>query len=60
MTDATHGLPIHGETDPTFGRPYAVRGESVPTIELPAGWWIIPVVLLGASGWAALIAAVIF
>ena len=50
MTDATHGLPIHGEADPTFGRSYAVRGEFTPTFTLPAGWWIVPAVLLG--NWA--------
>ena len=60
MTDATHGLPIHGEADPTFGRSYAVRGEYTPTFTLPAGWWIVPAVLLGTAGWAALFMAVIF
>ncbi len=59
MTDATHGLPIHGEADPTFGRSYAVRGEFTPDLHL-AGWVVIvPAVLLGIAGWVALFMAVI-
>lgn len=60
MTDATHGLPKHHETDPTFGRSYVVRGDYVPTFHLPAGWWIVPAVLIGTACWAALFLAVAF
>ena len=60
MTNATHRLPFHGETDPTFGRPYAVRGDCIPTLHLPAGWWIVPAVLTGSAGWVALFLAVMF
>lgn len=60
MTDATHGLPMNSKADPTFGRPYAVRGDRVPTLHLPAGWWLVPAVLTGSAGWVALFLAVMF
>jgi hypothetical protein len=46
--------------DVTFGRSYAVRGESVPEFRMPPGWWLLPAVIGGIAGWAILISAVLF
>ena len=53
MADATHGLPVYCP-DPEFGRAYRAPGESVPSYRLPAGWWLLPAMLLGLAGWVAL------
>lgn len=63
MSDATHGLPIH-RPDPEFshdfGRAYARPGEGIPQIGLARGWWLVPSLLFGLTGWALLIRALFF
>jgi hypothetical protein len=46
--------------DVTFGRSYAVRGESVPEFRMPPGWWLLPALIGGIAGWALLISAIFF
>ncbi|NGQ90084.1 hypothetical protein G5V65_04190 [Rhodobacter sp. HX-7-19] len=46
--------------DPMFGRSYAARGDVMPEFRMPQGWWLVPAVLGGAAGWAALISAAFF
>lgn len=59
MSDATHGLPIH-TPDPDFGRAYQLPGEALPQLRLAEGWWLLPMLAGGLSGWALLLGAVFF
>ncbi|MEN9410365.1 MAG: hypothetical protein RL216_2339 [Pseudomonadota bacterium] len=58
MSDATQGLPISRQ-DPDFGRTYLAPGETVPDLDLPPGWWLVPVMISGLAGWIALFWAVL-
>ena len=46
--------------DVSFGRSYAVRGESVPEFRMPPGWWLLPAVIGGTAVWAMVISAIFF
>lgn len=46
--------------DVTFGRSYAVRGDSVPEFRMPPGWWLLPALIGGIAGWVMLISAIFF
>lgn len=59
MSDATHGLPIH-TPDPDFGRAYQRPGEAMPQLRLSPGWWLLPMLMGGAVGWAVLLRAIFF
>lgn len=59
MSDATHGLPIH-TPDPDFGRIYSFPGEALPQLRLARGWWLLPMMMGGLVGWAALLRALFF
>jgi hypothetical protein len=59
MSDASQTFSAVGN-DAAFGRNYAVRGDAAPEFRMPPGWWLVPAVIGGATGWIALISAVFF
>ena len=61
MTNATQGLPVK-TPDPDFGRFYHHPGDTLPRLEmrLSRGWWLLPMLAGGISGWILLIGAVLF
>lgn len=42
----------------THTHSFAPRAQK-RTVQLPAGWWLLPAVVLGAGFWVAAIAAVV-
>jgi hypothetical protein len=59
MYDAGPRL-AHAGQDASFGRSYAVRGETLPEFRMPPGWWLLPAVIGGSVGWFMVISAVFF
>ncbi|MCZ8077719.1 MAG: hypothetical protein RSE12_20540 [Fuscovulum sp.] len=59
MQNAFQTMPA-GLNDVSFGRSYAVHGDTVPEFRMPPGWWLLPAVVGGIGGWVMLISAIFF